>query len=86
MKLEHITTHEGDFFEITDGRGQTIKLDPAALLVCDWINQRRGEIYALMHPESVSPAPQTFVQQTRPDASTRFHASWVDDDNTHEPI
>src|SRR6266487_3781507 len=57
---------------IHEERKQLIKLDPAdALLVCDWINQRRGEIYALIHPESVSPAPQTFVQQTRPDASTR---------------
>jgi hypothetical protein len=76
MKLEHTTTTEGDFFEITDARGQTVWLTPEeALLVADWINQRRGGIYALVHPESVPP----FTQQTRPDASTRFRASWVDD-------
>ena len=76
MKLEHTTTHQGDTFEITDARGQTVSLSPEeALLVADWINQRRGGIYAILHPESVP----SFTQQTRPDASTRFRASWIDD-------
>jgi hypothetical protein len=76
MKLEHTTTTEGDFFEITDARGQTISLSPEeALRVADWLNHRRSEIYTILHPES---AP-SFTQQTRPGASTPFRASWIDD-------
>ena len=50
MKLEHTTTHQGDFFEITDTHGATISLDPNdALLVGDWINSRRGELTRLVN-------------------------------------
>ncbi len=59
MKLEHITTHEGDFFEITDAHGHTISLDPSdALLVCDWLYQRKGELTRLVNGEAEEEARQ----------------------------
>jgi len=59
MKLEHITTTEGDTFEITDMHGHTISLSPEdALLLGDWIDHRRGDLVALMHPESAPSWPQ----------------------------
>ncbi len=62
MKLEHTTTPNGDFFEITDTHGNTISLNPSdALLIADWLYQRKGEITRLVHPEST----QTSAQQTR---------------------
>ncbi len=59
MKLEHITTHQGDTIEITDTHGQTVSLSPEdALLVGDWINHRRGDLVTMAHPETMPSWPQ----------------------------
>ncbi len=55
MKLEHITTTEGDTFEITDMHGHTVSLSPEdALLVGDWINHRRGDLVTMANPYQLS--------------------------------
>ena len=59
MKLEHITTASGDTIEITDTHGATISLSPDdALMVADWLNHRRGDLFEMANPESTSPGPQ----------------------------
>lgn len=50
MKLEHTTTREGDFFEITDVAGNTVKLDACdALLLLQWLYEKQGEITRLVN-------------------------------------
>jgi hypothetical protein len=50
MKLEHTTTRDGDFFEITDTHGHTISLSPVdALLVAEWLYQRKDELTRLVN-------------------------------------
>ncbi len=78
MKLEHITSPNGDTIEITGTHGQTVSLNPPdAMMLLEWLNERRGELFRLTH--GLNEEPQTFTQQTKPDEQTRFHASWIDD-------
>ncbi len=59
MKLEHITGPNGDFFEITDIHGSTISLSPEdALLVGDWINHRRGDLFEMANQDGAPSWPQ----------------------------
>lgn len=80
MKLEHTTTRDGDFFEITDTHGHTISLDTSdALLVCDWLYQRKGEIVRLVNEEREEIAREIAHEQNER-SITRSHfdsdAAW----------